>query len=347
LASNKQSGFSAVIGIIAIVLVVGITVFIGWRLYSQSKQANSSSSTTQNTTRTPVSRNNQNATPPQQTDPNAGYFVIKEWGVRFKAASELNGLEYALRFNDSMAVFSTPSITAVDTRCGIQGADDDGIDSVSRYATNAQQPATEAWYITTINGYNYYFGGSGGADCVSNANDTAGQNLRQMQQSSFSSSIKSLEEEQPIDPYAGWKTFCSVNGGICFRYPTDWQEAETAKDDKTGADYITVTSPSGAILVNYIPIVMGIGGGCPSGCYFKAESMNQYATPNTLGLEVIKGVFTYKDNPSVAADYFLASSDQMARYKLQLNQSVEVGTMYTGPKNLNTERGRNKIYSTA
>lgn len=139
------------------------------------------------------------------------------------------------------------------------------------------------------------------------------------------------EAATTINPYAGWKTYCSAIGGICFKYPSNWQEK-----DVSDGNYVTVTSPSGAILVNYVPVVSGIGGACPSGCYFKAESIDQYAPPNSLKLEVIKGVFTHNDSPAVAAEYFLASSDQMARYNLQLNQDVNVGALYgvfTSPLN--------------
>ena len=63
---------------------------------------------------------------------------------------------------------------------------------------------------------------------------------------------------------------------MCFKYPIDWQLKETSSSGSS-SDYVTVISPSGAILVNYIPAVTGVGGACPSGCFFKAESIDQIA----------------------------------------------------------------------
>src|SRR5579859_4766997 len=121
MVSKKQPGFSMIIGIVAAILVIAVVGYGGYRLYNHynqpSKQTNNATSTSQNTNQTPIGNSNQSSTRAQPVDPNAGYFVIKEWEVRFKPVSGLGDLKYALRFNNNQAVFSTTAITLVDPKC--------------------------------------------------------------------------------------------------------------------------------------------------------------------------------------------------------------------------------------
>jgi cytoskeletal protein RodZ len=191
----KQSGFSPIIGIVAVILVLGILGLIGWRLLAQpTKQTNSATSSNQSTSKTPASNNNQNTTPAKQTDANAGYFVIKEWGVRFKPVSGLTNIEYYLKYNGSRADFTTQEVAQQVPSCNAQNYST-GIESLGRYATNAQNPIN-ATLLTTINGYNYYYGG-GQAPCAdSTTTSAADENLLNTDSANFRSSIMTLEAAQ-------------------------------------------------------------------------------------------------------------------------------------------------------
>lgn len=191
MASKTQSGFSAVIGVVAIVLVIGVLGLISWRLYNHSStKTNDATTTNQNTNQSPISKSNQSAA--TQLAPT---FVIKEWDVQFKPANGLDGLKYAIRFNNQQAIFSTPSITAIDAKCSEQTNGFSGIGSLDRFAVGTEQPLNDT-PITTINGYSYYYSVSGGGDCVSDTNNTAGQTLLRNQQQNLSSSIISLQSAQ-------------------------------------------------------------------------------------------------------------------------------------------------------
>jgi hypothetical protein len=156
-------------------------------------------------------------------------------------------------------------------------------------------------------------------------------------QTSSPSNTQTQQPTQQPNPYADWQSYCSISGGICFKYPTDWQENETSSSEPS-SDNVTVVSPSKEIQVSYRPNVVGIGGHCnPATCYFTAESIDKIAAPNNLGLEVIKGIFTNKSSGSIAAYYFLTSADRIEPYHLQLNQAVDVGffagNLFTSPLN--------------
>jgi hypothetical protein len=90
---------------------------------------------------------------------------------------------------------------------------------------------------------------------------------------------------------------------------------------------VTLTSPSKIVEVNYNPNVDGIGGACPTGCYFDEESVSPLASSNNLDLEVIKGLWSYTGVPSIEPMYFLTTPDQIAHYNLQLNQTFTEQTV--------------------
>lgn len=181
LFSNKsvQHGFG-VTGVLAIVVVVALLGFGGWYVWqAQNKSSNHSAASKQTT----------------QTDPNEGYVVIKEWGVRFKPVSGLDGLTYALRNSGDTAVFSTQQLTTIDARCDAQNSSYSGIGSVIRTITGSAGRFSGI-PLTTVNGYDYHYQGAGQAVCVYDATDEAGQTLLQDSGRNFSESIKSLETVQ-------------------------------------------------------------------------------------------------------------------------------------------------------
>lgn len=125
---------------------------------------------------------------------------------------------------------------------------------------------------------------------------------------------------RPTAAYAGWQTYCSTGGGICFKYPSDWTLAKSA--DPTGADLATVTNAAQDVQVAYTADVTGLGGHCNvNTCFFDADSLSSLST----GFKVVKGVYTNKGTDTTITGYFVASDDKLQQYKLQVNQNVDVG----------------------
>jgi PsbP-like protein len=141
---------------------------------------------------------------------------------------------------------------------------------------------------------------------------------------------------QQTDKYAGWKMYCSGLGGICFKYPADWQEAETSGSNPTSTT-VTIASPSKTVEVAYSPVVMGVGGHCePNTCFFTAKSITPLAASQATALSVVKGIYLNKSTRTILADYFLGSDDLLAPYKLKIDQRVDVGffvNLFTSPVN--------------
>lgn len=65
------------------------------------------------------------------------------------------------------------------------------------------------------------------------------------------------------DPYKGWNTFASTYQDTSFKYPANWKLEKTALDVSMwpGAYSAKLTGPNG-LVVTYIDVVDGIGGGC-------------------------------------------------------------------------------------
>lgn len=98
----NQRGFSGGL-IIVIVAAVVILAAIGWQIYTSNQQPKQQSA---------------NNTSNTQKDPNEGYVVIKEWGVRFKPEEALRGLEYfKVDNNDNFISFTTQELAAKEPNC--------------------------------------------------------------------------------------------------------------------------------------------------------------------------------------------------------------------------------------
>lgn len=65
------------------------------------------------------------------------------------------------------------------------------------------------------------------------------------------------------DPYAGWSTYSSIYQGVTFKYPSSWTLKKTALDASMwpNAYNVKLTGPNG-LVITYIDVVDGIGGGC-------------------------------------------------------------------------------------
>jgi hypothetical protein len=100
-----QNGFSAVEALL-ILIIVGMLAGIGWYVWHANDQANKSYSQTANSSAVPSKKTASTVAPSS----GAGYFEIKEWGVRAKYTGNLT-LNYASQENSSYAVFSSNQLS--------------------------------------------------------------------------------------------------------------------------------------------------------------------------------------------------------------------------------------------
>lgn len=117
---SNQYGFSPIVLIVAVVavLLVGIVVWRVWDASQQPQQNNSSGNNQQQSNSQEPTNNNQNTEEPQ-TDPNEGYVVIKEWGVRFKPTTGLTGLKYfkPAALTSDQLTFTTETLASASASC--------------------------------------------------------------------------------------------------------------------------------------------------------------------------------------------------------------------------------------
>lgn len=157
--NKNQHGFSAIIPVL-IVAALAVICFAGWRLWdsSQNKQSsNNAANSSQASQQSSMQSTN-------TTDPNEGYVVIKEWGVRFKPVEGLNGVQYFKPASTSLdrLDFSTTDLIASEPHCGQSGP-------VSIIRTTQQTNEFEK-LLVQFNGYYYYLRGSDSACSNSTAN---------------------------------------------------------------------------------------------------------------------------------------------------------------------------------
>ncbi len=175
--SKTHDGFG-IIELLVIVLVVGLLGTMAYLYMGQQK------SLTKNTTTATASVASQKntGTPAQPTDPNAGYLVVKEWGLRFKVPSGLTNVQYKIfpktaQSDDTLAFYAMPAghtlSYASDFESNTTGVTPDHALGVVYRSSDATKQA----YGNVVSGKklgNYYYysawsfsGLASGASCVS------------------------------------------------------------------------------------------------------------------------------------------------------------------------------------
>jgi prepilin-type N-terminal cleavage/methylation domain-containing protein len=107
----NQKGFS-VVEILIVTVIIGLLGAVGWLVYDRQNNKTPETSNTQ------ASTTQKEETPKQETkkpDPNEGYLVVKEWGLRFKIPSGLTDVKYTIH-GDTVSFFAKPTGSNVQYR---------------------------------------------------------------------------------------------------------------------------------------------------------------------------------------------------------------------------------------
>lgn len=106
---QKQAGFGAV-EVLLIVVTIALIGALGWIFFTNnSDSSNDNADTNQTEARDSDERDNPDGdTNEIAEDPNEGYFVVQEWGLRFTVPEGLEQVQYAIN-GDTLAFFAIPS----------------------------------------------------------------------------------------------------------------------------------------------------------------------------------------------------------------------------------------------
>ncbi len=187
---KKNAGFG-VVGIVLVVAAVAVLGLIGWRVYDANNAKNNSST---NQTGSNQSSNTQGDTPQnRQSDPNAGYVVVKEWGIRFKPVDGLSGVAYSIgqvQDSNGTASFSTESLAQYGDSCSASQTGMAPLGRLVRTLGTKDDAVTRSTAYSAQIGDYYYQYVTPQTICSDN---TATTNLQTQTLSLFKAAIKSLE----------------------------------------------------------------------------------------------------------------------------------------------------------
>lgn len=151
---NKTAGFGTVGIVIVTLAVLVVAGVVGWRVWDASQQKSTASSS--NASTTPAT----STATAIQVDPNEGYVVIKEWGVRLKAVAGLTNLKTLSRTSSLQQaqeqMFMTDDMQKLNAACSGEAEGSRPLGALVR----TQAPITQLsnlQSINQINGYYYYY----------------------------------------------------------------------------------------------------------------------------------------------------------------------------------------------
>jgi hypothetical protein len=150
----NQKGFTG-FEIVLLVLVLAALGFAGYTVWQKNKPDNQATTTV-------LTEQAQDKEVSQKNDPNEGYLVVKEWGLRFKAPAGLTDVKYVVQ-GDTTAFYAKPAGSSVQYRSDYEKFEDGRF----RYAIGVLYRKTEAKSVddtahdlTTegkkVGGYYYY-----------------------------------------------------------------------------------------------------------------------------------------------------------------------------------------------
>jgi hypothetical protein len=125
-----------------------------------------------------------------------------------------------------------------------------------------------------------------------------------------------------VDPYAGWKEFCSTAEKLCVKYPTDWQAVD-ALDSQSGKAF-SIYSPTKKVAVDYSSLRSRSGsgeGGGPDSCTITTLTLAELNN-KTTSLKAAKVVTDSKSTtPHFYFPYYYVTSDDFIA-----SMSLKAGT---------------------
>jgi prepilin-type N-terminal cleavage/methylation domain-containing protein len=127
---TNQKGFS-VVEILIVLVVIGLLGTVGWLVYDRQNNKKTENPATESSTQQNNETSKQESSTQQveKTDPNEGYLVLKEWGLRFKIPSGLADVKYTIH-DDTVSFFAKPTGSSVQYRTDY----DKFVDGHSQYA---------------------------------------------------------------------------------------------------------------------------------------------------------------------------------------------------------------------
>lgn len=179
MAQSQKPKSIAVVIVVLCLVVLAIGGIVTWFFYNTHQ--NAGGSTQQNS---------------QQADPNSGYIVVKEWGVRFKPVDGLMGVTYtvgtqaASRYQTT--AFSTQAITSQASECSANPNGHPALGYLYRSANQADLSSPDAILREVVKIGNYYYAYvTPQAACGDN--NTAADELQTQTLALFKTSIATLE----------------------------------------------------------------------------------------------------------------------------------------------------------
>lgn len=160
--NTRQNGFG-IVAIIATVAVIAVSAIVLWRVLEANTNSGQNSQSTSNTA------NNQEPAP-EPVDPNAGYVVIKEWGVRFKPVDGLMGVQYFQPTNLSAdeITFTTAELSNISQFCRRET----GSIIVGLLTRSTIQRERAGGVVAKVGDYYYQYAGPQAACTESSEHDT-------------------------------------------------------------------------------------------------------------------------------------------------------------------------------
>jgi hypothetical protein len=210
ISSHNQGGFSALILIIMLVLMLAVGG-ITWYIWNQNKAQGTNQANNNSTTEEPQNDQTPNLEPVDPSE-NGKYLVIKEWGVRFELPEELRGdVKYGIETtnNKQTAWFEIGSIAELPgSSCKLMPVSDAGssgyIGGIGVFVTRSAvqvtgQDALMSRSETNITGNWYYvFPMRDGCIGLSGTNSEEADNFTKRMVQAAESLTESLEHLEPI-----------------------------------------------------------------------------------------------------------------------------------------------------